>query len=265
MVNEKLSPVDEGGASSGGGFLGAAKKSPPAAGSIVQQIHRRLSDVVGSVAQMVDIPGSDYEEMAQPHNEEKRLEEELERKFAERFATKFRDEQERSLGVSLTELGRSAIVVEEDNSNLAPRRVFHKLDISTDSHPFFKRQWIVRHRLDGSSPLLSPKARRLIEENGGYWPENLNHSAGIREYLQFRELIVSFSGTANATGSSVYSTKVYDYCDVNIGYTFANVLHRHGTDGKLVVDTTLVHDVQVQRGGGAEPFRSRAVRLSSYQ
>jgi hypothetical protein len=64
---------------------------------------------------------------------------------------------------------------------------------------------------------------------------------------------VSFSGTANASGSSVYAQKVYDYVDVNIGYRFATVLTLSEKEG-LVVDHELLNDVHEQYGGGAEPF-----------
>jgi hypothetical protein len=64
---------------------------------------------------------------------------------------------------------------------------------------------------------------------------------------------VSFSGTANASGSSVYAQKVYDYVDVAIGYRFATVLTLSKKEG-LVVDHELLNDVHEQYGGGAEPF-----------
>lgn len=130
------------------------------------------------------------------------------------------------------------------------------LQIETDKHPYFKRVWNIRHVLDENSPLLSTKARRMIEENNGCWPERLNDHSAVREHLHFNDCIVSFSGTANVSGSSVYAQKVYDFVDVIVGYTFANVLAIE--KGLVVVDAELLNDVKEQIGGGAEPIRNLA-------
>jgi hypothetical protein len=122
-------------------------------------------------------------------------------------------------------------------------------------HPYFKRVWNIRHVLSASSPLLTAKARRMIEENDGLWPKSLAHHEAVRANLHFNDIIVSFSGTANVSGSSVYAQKVYDYAEVNIGYTFANLLTVD--KGQVVVDVELLNDVKVQFGGGAEPIRNR--------
>jgi hypothetical protein len=84
--------------------------------------------------------------------------------------------------------------------------------------------WIVRHRLDEKSPLLSTMAKRMIHESGGNWPQSLNHNSKVRQHLQFHQLIVTFSGTCRASGKNSYAHKVYDIVDVNIGYRFAHVL-----------------------------------------
>lgn len=126
--------------------------------------------------------------------------------------------------------------------------------IETDSHPFFKRSWNIRHVLDASSPLLSAKARRKIEENDGCWPDEWNNYSSVRELLQFNEIIVSFTGKANDSGTSVYSQQVYEYEQVAIGYTFASVLYT--AYGQMVVDEELLNDVKEQNGGGAEPWDS---------
>ena len=67
------------------------------------------------------------------------------------------------------------------------------------------------------------------------------------------DIIVSFSGTANVSGSSVYAQKVYDYAETNVGYTFANVLTVQ--NGQMVVDAELLNDVKEQIGGGGELLR----------
>ena len=124
--------------------------------------------------------------------------------------------------------------------------------IETDSHPFFKRVWNIRHVLNARSPLLTWKVRQMIQNNDGFWPESLNDHESIRSNLRFNDIVVSFSGSTNASGASVFSQHVYDYVDVNIGYTFANVLAKE--KGRIIVDAELLNDVTEQVGGGAEPF-----------
>lgn len=92
----------------------------------------------------------------------------------------------------------------------------------------------------------------MIEDNDGFWPENLNDCKSIRSNIRFNDIIVSFSGTTNVSGASVFSQHIYDYVDVNIGYIFANVLIRE--NDKIIVDAELLNDVTEQVGGGAEPF-----------
>jgi hypothetical protein len=93
----------------------------------------------------------------------------------------------------------------------------------------------------------------MIQENKGFWPEELSDHEAVRKHLHFTEIIVSFSGTANVSGCSVYAQKVYDWADVNIGYSFAAMLAKHSD--KLIVDHILLNDVTEQMGGGAEPLR----------
>lgn len=128
------------------------------------------------------------------------------------------------------------------------------LQIETDMHPYFKRVWNIRHVLTETSPILTAKARRMIEENDGFWPEMWNDYEAVRDHIRFNDIIVSFSGTANVSGSSVYAQKVYDYANINIGYSFANVLSI--LKGQVVVDAELLNDITEQTGGGAEPFHS---------
>jgi hypothetical protein len=106
--------------------------------------------------------------------------------------------------------------------------------------------------LNERSPILSSKARQLIELNNGTWPRALNNAESIRQHLRFNDIIVSFSGTSNASGTNVYAQNVYDYSDAHIGCTFANVLVL--VKNHIVVDVTLLNDIKEQLGGGAEPL-----------
>ena len=143
--------------------------------------------------------------------------------------------------------------VVDEGSGLVKPRFFAPLDLETPTHPFFKRVWVVRHTLNENSPLLSGFARTLISENNGYWPVELNSHEKVRENIDFHELIISFSGTANATGSAVYQQTIYKLSDLAVGYTFANLLITN-TDGVLRVAEDLISDVVEQRGGGGEPL-----------
>ncbi len=145
------------------------------------------------------------------------------------------------------------IVDEEPSRSLIPRLIFSKLDIETDQHPFLKRVWTIRHVLNETSPMLSKKARRLIETNRGFWPEELNNHEQVRKHILFHQIIVNFSGIANVSGNAVYAQKIYDKVDMNIGYRLATMLFKSG-DGRLIVDESLLNDVTEQYGGGAEPF-----------
>ena len=145
--------------------------------------------------------------------------------------------------------------IEEDpSSRLVNKRIFSKMLIEASEHPFFKRVWLARHVLDDTSPLLSPKARRAIRKNGGFWPAHLNNYEGVRKSLDFNQILVSLSGVSNVSAADVYAQKIYDVVDVNIGYQFVNLLYRDGEDGALKVDTTLINDVKEQNGGGGEPL-----------
>ena len=90
----------------------------------------------------------------------------------------------------------------------------------------------------------------------------MNNYESIRQNLRFVDIIVSFTGTANVSGATVFGQHVYDYVDANIGYTFANVLVTE--NGKMVVDAELLNDVMEQNGGGAEPFSDRRVESRGF-
>jgi hypothetical protein len=194
------------------------------------------------------------EKEAQPYSREE-LEKELQKEVEHRLSKELQAQEARIADVVnlLQDKGPTAVQVDEGDSKLAPRRIFHKLEIETDTHPFFKRVWYIRHRLNANSPLLSKKARRMVAANNGFWPEELNNHESVREHVKFSEIICNFSGTANASGNVVFCQKVYDYVDVNVGYTFVTLLCME--NGELISDIELINDVVEQNGGGAEPFR----------
>ena len=154
----------------------------------------------------------------------------------------------------LTESNRHIALTEDPTNGLIPQMIYSKLDIETDSHPFFKRVWIIRHKLDENSPLLSSVASDMIKANEGYWPEELSSYEKVREHIQFNEIMVTLNGTSNVSGTNVYSQKTYDFVDVNIGYRFANTLVQDPKTKQIGVDISLINDVLEQHGGGAEPF-----------
>ena len=148
------------------------------------------------------------------------------------------------------------VTFDEGLCNVCPRSIFQPLAVETDRHPFFKRVWVIRHECNELSPLLPNHVRRQIQENNGYWPPKLNRCDAVRRAINFQEIIVSFSGIANDSGSAVYAQKVYSYVDMVVGYTFANILFQD-LDGEVIVDTGLLNDVKEQKGGGREPIQTQ--------
>jgi hypothetical protein len=144
-------------------------------------------------------------------------------------------------------------VDEDPSSRLVGRRVFSKMLIEASDHPFFKRVWVARHILDEHSPLLTPRARKAIRKNHGFWPEHLNSYEGVKDSLQFHQILVSLNGVSNLSAADVYAQKIYDAVDINVGYQFVNLLYRD-VDGSLKIDTDLINDVREQNGGGGEPL-----------
>jgi hypothetical protein len=50
---------------------------------------------------------------------------------------------------------------------------------------------------------------------------------------------------------TIKSQNASDLVDLNVGYSFVNILYRNG-DGTLGVDLNLINDVREQHGGGGE-------------
>jgi hypothetical protein len=162
-------------------------------------------------------------------------------------------------------LGKSHQAFDEDpTGHLVPRRIFAKLEVESREHPFFKRNWTIRHVVDENSPLLKKDARMLLKQNKGFWPAELNSAEGVRAAIHFDQILVTMSGISNADAKSVYSQKIYDFVDVCVGYRFVNVLYRRA-DGSLRVDASLVSDVVEQAGGGAEPLQTQVAGESISQ
>jgi len=192
----------QGAKTTGAALLGAGKMASKATGTVMQRLNHAVTSPRPSSHfedESLSDTGIEAEELSTVLQQQR-----LESELAERLAAQLEKERSRLAHASTVQDTVKSVAVVEDGSKLAPVRVFHKLDIETDTHPFFKRQWTIRHRLDETSPLLTQRARRKIAENDGHWPSEWNDHAVVRENLRFREIIVSFSGTANVSGSSVY-------------------------------------------------------------
>ena len=140
------------------------------------------------------------------------------------------------------------------SSNSKQPHMFTNLGLDAEEHPYFRRVWFGRHRLDENSPLLTPAARNRVKLAGGYWPEDMNNYKSVKESIHFRHLLICISGVSNANAASVYAQKVYDLVDVNVGYRFVPMIYRND-EGALKTDSYLLNAVYQQRGGGAEPFQ----------
>lgn len=170
-------------------------------------------------------------------------------------------ESAETLPILKADAARQTQELEEDPSgHLVSKKILCKLECESQEHPFFKRVWVLRHKLDHQSPLLRTHARMMVKHNNGYWPMELNTAEGVRAAFHFDQLLVSLSGTSNADANSVYAQHIYDLVDTNVGYRFVNMLYRDPSDNALKVDPTLLSDVMEQAGGGGEEFNSPARR-----
>jgi hypothetical protein len=129
------------------------------------------------------------------------------------------------------------MVIEDPTSRLVTKHIFSKMTIEAGDHPFFKRVWLARHVLDEHSPIVTPRVRRLIRKNSGFWPAKLNKHEAVRDSLKFNQILVSLNGVSNVSASDVYAQKIYDFVDINVGYQFVNILYRD-SDGTLGVDVS---------------------------
>jgi hypothetical protein len=172
---------------------------------------------------------------------------------------------------------RVVSMLEDPSDNgVSQATIYSRLELENDSHPFFKHVWTLRHRIDADSPLLDSRGLEILQSHlrdqraaasasaggdrkaaaaaaEGSWPPSLNSWMALRTHLQFKEIVVTLSGTDHITGRSVYGHTTYTPADMAIGWRFANPLRKE-LDGSLGVDLGLISDVLQQVGGGGEPL-----------
>lgn len=162
--------------------------------------------------------------------------------------------------MTLPQLDDSFGVIDEKqqstNPPMIPRTVLTKLDCESLDHPFFKRVFTIRHRLDEYSPLLKVGPKLMIQANGGYWPHEMNDAKSVRESIHFDEIIIRLTGLSNADANTVFSHTVYDFNDLRVGYQFSHMLYRSVADGSLRANASLLSSVIEQEGGGGEVLNS---------
>lgn len=215
-------------------------------GSLVQKLNRSIARTPLLETTPMSSFSENNEREAEPYNKEKQLVRDLRKQFA--LASL----------MAAAQSTRHLVCDEGNTGGLVPRRIFCKLEVDTDTHPFFKRVWIIRHVLNEESPLLTAKAKKIIHANHGKWPQDICNPEFIRDNLHFHQIIVSLTGTQNSSGSSVFGLNVYEFNSVNVGYTFVKMLDVN-SEGKLFVDEELLNDVREQKGGGAEEIRGHRV------
>lgn len=154
--------------------------------------------------------------------------------------------RDNALSISIFKRLFSKSEKEPEKLKTLPRRMFSKLALTHEEHPFFKRAWTAVHILDETSPLLTPAMRSLIREEKG-WPKDKNHWRAIRESLDFYQIIVSVNGVSRMNNAHVYSQKIYDSVDVVIGYQFVHLLTKD-EKGKVKLLEEYLNDVIKQRG-----------------
>jgi hypothetical protein len=163
--------------------------------------------------------------------------------LSERLATSLYDNPSSQNFDSLSSL--------EMNKNI-PKTILTKLPCESLDHPFLKRAFTIRHRLDQHSPVLKVRPRLMVLQNNGFWPHELNNAESVRESIQFDQIIIRLTGVSNADANTVFSHTVYDIHDLRIGYQFTNMLYRCPRDGSLQIDSGLLNDISEQDGGGGE-------------
>lgn len=145
---------------------------------------------------------------------------------------------------------------DEPRQSVIPRTILTKLECESLDHPFFKRVFTIRHRLDEYSPLLKVGPKLMVQANNGYWPHELNDAKSVRDAIQFDELIIRMTGLSNADANTVFSHTVFDFNDLRVGYQFTHMLYRSARDNSLRADTSLLSSVVEQEGGGGELLQS---------
>lgn len=223
-------------------------------GSLIQKLNKNIVNFASD--RNVNAMDADGEPEGVPFKEKTPMETIFDDKSEQSLEHPFRKEEKMSSQTAaMNESGRIKPVSVDEEPATGPRRVFSFLELETNSHPFFKRIWTVRHVLNKDSPLLSAAARRIIQKNHNLWPVAQCTPDFIRENLDLSQLIVTLSGTAIVSGSSVYCMKVYDSDHLRIGYTFSHIL-KVDNQGKLDIDLDRLDDLKLQRGG-LNPFERK--------
>lgn len=127
-----------------------------------------------------------------------------------------------------------------------PRRLFLEMELTNADHPFFRRCWTATHILDQNSPLIKKKMKKRIRKNAGCWPDKYNTARSIKKNIQFKQLIVNFTGVSKRTSKEVHAQQVYDIRDILVGYQFINILEKN--DEKVEVQEEYLNDITEQNG-----------------
>jgi hypothetical protein len=167
-------------------LLGAKEMISQASGNIIQRLNFNLSRdhegaAVNELLEKVDV--SDKE----PFNTDERDRKVLGRQKALSDLS----EEKKNGKVPLPGLDyffRKSVTIDE-GSELIPGKVYTKLLLETDAHPFLERAWHLRHRLNEDSPLLTLEVRHMVLENKGFWPKELNNHSMVRKHLNFSSII----------------------------------------------------------------------------
>ena len=141
-----------------------------------------------------------------------------------------------------------------------PNLVFASLNVEPASHPFFRSTWVVNHRLDASSPLLTKSARKKVMRNGGFWPDELDNEAGLNACIHFDNLLVSFQGQSKIAGTQVYHQQTYTMDDLKVGFQFESVLMQN-SDNSIFVRVNDVDLVKKQHRQAQSPVPAPTINV----
>mmetsp|Transcript_5981 Transcript_5981/g.8706 ORF Transcript_5981/g.8706 Transcript_5981/m.8706 type:complete len:489 (-) Transcript_5981:2049-3515(-) len=86
---------------------------------------------------------------------------------------------------------------------------YYDVNLKDGLHPYFRRVWHVRHKLNEESPLLSSKAKDDIKRYGGRWSHKWNTAEFLQENLMFSDLVVTLTGVSTLSATNVISSKRY--------------------------------------------------------
>eukprot|EP00574_Skeletonema_japonicum_P005377 CAMPEP_0201721260 /NCGR_PEP_ID=MMETSP0593-20130828/5970_1 /ASSEMBLY_ACC=CAM_ASM_000672 /TAXON_ID=267983 /ORGANISM="Skeletonema japonicum, Strain CCMP2506" /LENGTH=475 /DNA_ID=CAMNT_0048212035 /DNA_START=32 /DNA_END=1459 /DNA_ORIENTATION=- len=166
-------------------------------------------------------------------------------------------------GAEIVDAIMKVIGIKFKGSGRVSRSEYVRVNLVDYEHPFLSRVWHGVHILDGTSPLLTDKAKQRIRENNGSWPSHWFSPDVIRQKLEFNDLIVTVAGISNISALTVHAYKRYKIGDVLIGYNFAPLVFRDKDSGMLEVDKTLVNDVREQAGLQGEDLSVRRMSEST--